>query len=118
VSPIRDACLATGSSDHTIKLWDALIGHSVGDPFKGHHGSVESVVFSLDGRHIASGSEDHTIRLWDAHGCCTDLNPSAASVALPSTFLPSEVGNNVDDTGTHHNVSHIFKDKPNSFYIG
>ncbi|EDR00246.1 uncharacterized protein LACBIDRAFT_314645 [Laccaria bicolor S238N-H82] len=108
--------IVSGSCDKTIRLWDAVTGHTLGDPFKGHYEAVLSVVFSPDGRHIASGSSDNTIRLWDAHGGCIDLNPSAPSVPLPSRFLPSEVRNNVNDSGTHHNVSHIVKSKPVVFY--
>ena len=108
--------IVSGSEDRTIRLWDALTGHSFGDPFKGHYNEVTSVVFSPDGRHIASGSLDNTIRLWDAHGACINLNPSAPSVALPSTFLPSGVRNNVNDTDSHHGVCHISKSKPVVFY--
>ena len=35
-------------------------------PFQGYTSSVESVVYSPDGRHIVSGSEDSTIVVWDA----------------------------------------------------
>ncbi|KAI0097930.1 WD40-repeat-containing domain protein [Nemania sp. FL0031] len=34
--------------------------------FKGHTGTVNSVVFSLDGRLIVSGSDDRSVRVWDA----------------------------------------------------
>ena len=33
---------------------------------QGHTESVQSVVFSPDGRHIVSGSSDRTIQVWDA----------------------------------------------------
>ena len=108
--------IVSGSFDDTVRLWDALTGHSMGDPFKGHDSAVLSVVFSPDGTHIASGSADNTIRLWDAQTGCTNLNPSVSSVLLSSTLLPSEVRNNVNDTGIHHSISHIFKGKPVIFY--
>ncbi|EDR00238.1 uncharacterized protein LACBIDRAFT_314611 [Laccaria bicolor S238N-H82] len=107
--------IVSGSYDKTIRLWDGVTGHSVGGPFKGHCEAVLSVVFSCDGRHITSGSLDNTIRLWDAHESCID---SAPSVALPSTFLPYGVINDVNDTDTHHSVSDIFKSKPIVFYPG
>ena len=52
--------LASGSGDHTVRLWN--IPYS---PLTGHIGSVLSVVFSPDGRTLASGSNDQTVRLWN-----------------------------------------------------
>ena len=58
--------IITGSSDHTIRLWDAETGAAVGTPLEGHTDRVNSVAYSPDGRHIISGSSDNTIRIWDA----------------------------------------------------
>ncbi|MCJ1307514.1 hypothetical protein MMC25_001160 [Agyrium rufum] len=57
--------IASGSSDHTIRLWDSATGTAV-RTLKGHSSSVIAVVFSPDGKQIASGSSDDTIRLWDS----------------------------------------------------
>ncbi|KZP30683.1 WD40 repeat-like protein [Athelia psychrophila] len=57
--------IASGSTDRTIRLWDAISGAHL-NTLEGHSRSVYSVVFSPDGAIIASGSEDKTIRLWDA----------------------------------------------------
>jgi WD40 repeat protein len=57
--------LASGTDDHTIRLWDVATGRPTGQPLTGHTGTVLSVAFSPDGRILASGSVDDTIRLWD-----------------------------------------------------
>ena len=57
--------LASGSSDDTVRLWDAVTGEHK-QTLTGHTGEVTSVSFSPDGRTLASGSRDKTIRLWDA----------------------------------------------------
>jgi WD40 repeat protein/uncharacterized caspase-like protein len=57
--------LASGSQDHTIKLWDVASSREL-RTLTGHTDWVTSVVFSPDGRTLASGSHDGTIKLWDA----------------------------------------------------
>ncbi|PKY03251.1 WD40 repeat-like protein [Aspergillus campestris IBT 28561] len=56
--------LATGSRDHTIKLWDTTTG-ALQQTLKGHSRSVIAVEFSPDGQSLVSGSDDHVINVWD-----------------------------------------------------
>ena len=55
----------SGSSDHTVKLWDAATGELV-RTFVGHVREITSVAFSPAGRQVLSGSNDGTMKLWDA----------------------------------------------------
>jgi WD40 repeat protein len=57
--------LASGSADHTVRLWDVASRRPIGAPLAGHNGDVLSVAFSRDGKTLASGSADDTVRLWD-----------------------------------------------------
>lgn len=80
--------IVSGSSDRTVRLWDAHNGKPIGAPLEGHTLQVLSVAFSPDGTRIVSGSLDKTLRLWDAStrqqiGAPLDGNENAvASVAF------------------------------------
>ncbi|KAG2751050.1 WD40 repeat-like protein, partial [Suillus brevipes Sb2] len=58
--------IITGSWDRTVRLWNAGTGQPVGEPLRGHTGSVASASFSPDGTRIVTGSWDRTVRVWDA----------------------------------------------------
>ncbi|CAG0912559.1 unnamed protein product [Notodromas monacha] len=64
----NDALLATGSLDHTAKLWSVNENHKSGfklrGVFRGHRRGVWTTEFSPVDQVLATGSTDSTIRLW------------------------------------------------------
>jgi WD40 repeat protein len=59
--------LATGSLDHTVKLWD-VSGMQVVRTLEGHQEGVVTITFNHVGTMLASASEDGIVRLWDSAG--------------------------------------------------
>jgi small GTP-binding protein len=57
--------LASGSSDDTVKLWEAASGKLL-RTLEGHRDRVYSVAFDPQGETLASGSSDNTVKLWEA----------------------------------------------------
>ena len=62
-NPNDDDVIVSGSSDHTIRIWDLTTGSN--HVLEGHSQGIISIDFSYDGRWIASGSIDHTIKIWE-----------------------------------------------------
>ncbi|GAA2805389.1 hypothetical protein GCM10010452_37670 [Crossiella cryophila] len=54
------ATLATGSSDHLVRLWSLPAAQLIG-----HRSTVNMVAFTRDGRLAATGAKDNSVRLWN-----------------------------------------------------
>ena len=57
--------IATGSWDHSAKIWDAATGHAIRKLEGGHTGYINSVEFSPDGRELLTASDDGTALIWN-----------------------------------------------------
>ena len=56
--------VATCSDDNTARVWDALTGLPISEPFR-HADSVVNVRFCSDGCRMVTASWDHTARVWE-----------------------------------------------------
>jgi WD40 repeat protein len=59
--------IVSGSSDQTIRVWDASTGIEMFPPLQGHCDGIFSVAFSPDGSTIILKSVDQAIRVWEAN---------------------------------------------------
>jgi WD40 repeat protein len=55
--------IVSGSSDGTMRVWDAASGVEATEPFLAHKGGVQSVALN-NGSRIVSGGNDGTVRVW------------------------------------------------------
>ena len=68
--------LASGSDDHTVRIWhlEKQPGTSSLRTFTRHGGQVWAVAFSPNNRLLASGDNDGTLVLWDVQtGACRQV---------------------------------------------
>jgi len=59
--------IATGSYDHTVRLWQATDGKLL-KTLRGHGDSITDLTFSPSGELLASGSNDGTVIIWGVPG--------------------------------------------------
>ena len=87
--------LATGSLDHTVRLYDVKNAFRLIKVLKDHDDKVEAVSFSPDGRRLVTGSWDKRILLYDRDGNLIrefskkETRPAALSFSPDGRFLLS-----------------------------
>lgn len=54
--------LASGSSDHVVKLWDSVYKVRT---FEGHRGNINCLLFDNQSKYLFSGSDDKTVIAWE-----------------------------------------------------
>ena len=60
--------IATGSNDHTVRIWDSDSGSLLHTIDVGGQGPAWSVAFSPTGDRIATGNDDGVLQVWNADG--------------------------------------------------
>ncbi|KAK6356102.1 hypothetical protein TWF718_000477 [Orbilia javanica] len=86
--------LASGSVDHTVRLWDTSSGELL-RALEGHKDHVSAVEFSLDGRVLASVDFDRVVRLWDV--VTGTLLPTPEKQDINMSLLQSRFYINIGD---------------------
>ncbi len=69
--------LATGSNDHSVRLWDLHASDPAANPMilSGHDDVILTLAFSPDGLWLATGSADSSTRLWNMDSSIPVQNP-------------------------------------------
>lgn len=94
--------LASGSSDKTVHIWDAMAGRTV-LVYKLHNGGINDVTWSSDGKYIVSASDDKTVHKWlitsgqnmFVYRGHTDIVHCAAYLSKKELIVSGGIGNSV-----------------------
>ncbi|MFD6994804.1 WD40 repeat domain-containing protein [Streptomyces mirabilis] len=114
------AAVASGGSDHTLRVWDARTGAAIGGPLEGHTAPPVALT-TLPGTSqtlIVSAGADHTLRRWKPGGpgvgagravrrpvTAAALSGPGSTAGAPLIAVADELGTALWDTGTGRPVA-------------
>jgi WD40 repeat protein len=78
-----------GTKDSSARLWNARTGQMMTE-LKGHRGSINSAVFSSDGKWILTASADQTAIIWDLSGDPVTQLKGHRSPIMTAVFGPGD----------------------------
>jgi WD40 repeat protein/serine/threonine protein kinase len=93
--------LASGSSDHTVKLWNPNTGELIAT-CAGHAGAVTSVAFAPSGKLFVSAGTDRLVQLRDVqtHQIVLTIKDHTSCAAISDRFLAlTNGGDRLDNNG-------------------
>jgi WD40 repeat protein len=80
--------LASGSFDHTVRLWDVKSGECR-RTLIGHKNDVNNVVYSPNGSQLVSCSDDSKVRVWDVEtGTCVYILIGHSGIVRRVAYSP------------------------------
>ena len=83
--------LASGSDDHTIRLWSTRTGRLEGE-LSGHTDMIQALLYSADATMLASSGQDGTVRLWSVPAAAPLGEPLADSAGYVPALAVSPDG--------------------------
>jgi WD40 repeat protein len=100
---INDNLIVSGSSDHSIKIWNLNTGQLL-NTLLGHSDSISSVAFSFDNMRIVSGCSDGEVKIWDSYSgqLLNTLNEHIDCCVSSVAFSPD--GLRIASTGSGGNI--------------
>lgn len=102
--------IATGSTDKTVRLWDARTGQPIGQPLE-FQASVTDVAFTRQGNRIVSVSSD-TVQVSNADTGATITTRMGGSIAVT---MDAEGGYGLDSTADRPRILEFHDDTFRSF---